>query len=216
MNSAVKLRYSTTIAKGVIRGGYEHRTRYQHADPDSTRLERGHAALPVATLDGIATSPLTSRLGRWPWSVLTADAMSIITLALVRETLVERDRYGHTLRFYITPHFAKCQPAASLKLRLVSGTASRPAGFTKQALCKVACAICRWPWRCGMVSALRAMCLSQWPTASQHGEPRPPLAVPLRGNSLAQTARLPPRGALSRAGSAGLVQNYVPQSVNSL
>lgn len=29
-----------------------------------------------------------------------------------------RTRYGHTLRFYITPHFAKCAPAAALKLRL--------------------------------------------------------------------------------------------------
>ena len=47
-------------------------------------------------------------------------------------------RYGHPLRFYITPHFVKCAPVAALKLRLVPPTASRPLGFTKQALCKVA------------------------------------------------------------------------------
>ena len=44
---------------------------------------------------------------------------------------------GHPLRFYIRPHFAKWPPVAALKLRLVSSTAARPRGFTKQALCKV-------------------------------------------------------------------------------
>ena len=36
---------------------------------------------------------------------------------------------SHTLRFYITPHFAKCQPVTTLKLRFVSATASRPSGL---------------------------------------------------------------------------------------
>jgi hypothetical protein len=44
---------------------------------------------------------------------------------------------GHPLRFYIRPHFVKWSPVAALKLRLMSPTAARPRGFTKQALCKV-------------------------------------------------------------------------------
>jgi len=58
--------------------------------------------------------------------------------ALVCVAVVAHTRYGHPLRFYITPHFVKCAPVAALKLRLVPPTASRPLGFTKQALCKVA------------------------------------------------------------------------------
>ena len=53
-------------------------------------------------------------------------------------TVVTHARYGHPLRFYITPHFGKCSPVVALKLHLVSPTASRPYGFPKQALCKVA------------------------------------------------------------------------------
>ena len=37
-------------------------------------------------------------------------------------------RYGHPLRFYITPHCPQCPPVAALKLRLVPVTASRPSG----------------------------------------------------------------------------------------
>ena len=53
-------------------------------------------------------------------------------------TVVTHARYGHPLRFYIRPHFRKCSPVVPLKLHLVSPTASRPSGFPKQALCKVA------------------------------------------------------------------------------
>lgn len=81
-------------------------------------------------------------------------------------------RYGHTLRFYITPHFAKCSPVAALKLRLVSPTAARPHGFAKQALCKVAFAWVRarqpsalpGRWR-----ALRAAARSPWWLPWQQG-----------------------------------------------
>ncbi len=66
--------------------------------PDSADPQRGHAALPVATLCVTTTSPLAVHPSRWPWSVLKADAMSIITLAVVFDTLVEHVRYGHTLR----------------------------------------------------------------------------------------------------------------------
>jgi hypothetical protein len=40
-------------------------------------------------------------------------------------------RYGHPLRFYITPHFAKCSPVATLKLRLMSPTAGAPSRVYK-------------------------------------------------------------------------------------
>jgi hypothetical protein len=46
-------------------------------------------------------------------------------------------RYGHPLRFYITPHFTKWWPVAAPGLRLVSSTAVRPLGFIKPILCKV-------------------------------------------------------------------------------
>ena len=59
-------------------------------------------------------------------------------LAAVFMAVVAHARYGHPLRFYITPHFRKCSPVVPLKLHLVSPTASRPSGFPKQALCKVA------------------------------------------------------------------------------
>ena len=58
--------------------------------------------------------------------------------AVVFGAVVAHARYVQTLRFYIRPHFAKRSPVATLKLRLVSPTASRPHGFPKQVLCKVA------------------------------------------------------------------------------
>ena len=42
--------------------------------------------------------------------------------------VVAHARYGHPLRFYITPHCPQCPPVAALKLRLVSVTAARPSG----------------------------------------------------------------------------------------
>lgn len=49
-------------------------------------------------------------------------------LATVFVAVVARARYGHPLRFYITPHCPQCPPVAALKLRLVSVTALRPSG----------------------------------------------------------------------------------------
>jgi hypothetical protein len=43
---------------------------------------------------------------------------------------------SHTLRFYITPHFAKC-PAVRSQARSAAGHRFAPFGFAKQALCKV-------------------------------------------------------------------------------
>ncbi len=130
-------------------------------------------------------------------------------------------RYGHALRFYITPHFVKCAPVAALKLRLVPPTASRPCGFTKQALCKVAFAgvgrtavgasrshprptrrrlralvvvVALWHW-----SGAARCALGQWPAASHVVcAPAHPCASPLRGFSPARwSARPPPVGAPS-------------------
>ena len=130
-------------------------------------------------------------------------------------------RYGHPLRLYITPHFAKCRAVAPLKLHLVPHTASRPFGFTKQALCKVAfagggrTAVCasrslarptrRRPRALVGVPALwhwsgAARCVAgQWPAASHVVcAPAHPCASPLRGISPARwSARPPPVGAPS-------------------
>ena len=48
--------------------------------------------------------------------------------AVVCVAVVALARYGHPLRFYITPHCPQCPPVAALKLRLVPVTASRPSG----------------------------------------------------------------------------------------
>ena len=48
--------------------------------------------------------------------------------AVLFVAVVARARYGHPLRFYITPHCPQCPPVAALKLRLVPVTASRPSG----------------------------------------------------------------------------------------
>ncbi len=47
---------------------------------------------------------------------------------MVCVAVVALARYGHPLRFYITPHCPQCPPVAALKLRLVAVTASRPSG----------------------------------------------------------------------------------------
>ena len=39
--------------------------------------------------------------------------------AVVFVAVVAHARYGHRLRFYIRPHFAKCSPVVSLKLRSI-------------------------------------------------------------------------------------------------
>ena len=49
-------------------------------------------------------------------------------LVAVFVAVVAHARYGHPLRFYITPHCPQCPPVAALKLRLVPVTASRPSG----------------------------------------------------------------------------------------
>ena len=82
------------------------------------------------------------RPGQWPQSVgkagtpcqaathrLAAHRAGRLVVASVAHA-----RYGHPLRFYIRPHFAKWSPAATLKLRLVSATADAPSRVYKTGL----------------------------------------------------------------------------------
>ena len=121
--------------------------------------------------------------------------------------LLAHPRYGHPLRFYITPHFRKCRAVVALKLHLVPHTAARPDGFPKQALCKVAfagdgrtgvgaprsrvhalrAAVCAPLWCACTVASVRryALRFGQWPAASHVvSAPAHPRASPLRGIGL--------------------------------
>ena len=135
--------------------------------------------------------------------------------------VVAHARYGHPLRFYITPHFVKWSPVATLKLRFVSSTASAPSRVHKTGLMQsglrwvrshsrrrfpVACAPYAppavRPFGCrGAVASVRrcAHCSGQWPAASHLVcAPAHPRASPLRGISPARwSARPPPVGAPS-------------------
>jgi hypothetical protein len=137
-------------------------------------------------------------------------------------TCVVFARYGHPLRFYITPHFRKCSAVVPLKLHLVPRTALRPFGFPKQALCKVAFAgggrtavgasrsLARPTRRRlralvgvpapGHWSGAARCAVGQWPAAS-HLVCAPPTLWPRRCAALALrwSARPPPRGSLSPA-----------------
>jgi len=111
--------------------------------PYGVGLQRSHVPPPVAALGGNCTSPLYQfrcSVGLVSGHGGVPPCPGSTRLPLGVSGSVARARYAHTLRFYITPHFVKCSPVAALKLRLVSPTALRPPGFTKQALCKVACA----------------------------------------------------------------------------
>jgi hypothetical protein len=66
--------------------------------------------------------------------------------------VVVRARYGHPLRFYITPHCPQCPAAIPLKLHLVSVTAARPSGEGNRRYAK-------WPSleRSSVVGAFRSL-----------------------------------------------------------
>ena len=68
-----------------------------------------------------------------------------------------RARYGHPLRFYITPHCPQCPAVTALKLHLVPVTASRPSGEGNGTLCKVAYAIRRWSCAVAYVSCFASV-----------------------------------------------------------
>jgi hypothetical protein len=123
------------------------------------------------------TSPLSVCDGRWPGSVgkvpvhhakplpfgslaHRAGGRSGASVALVR--------YGHPLRFYITPHCPQCPAVAALKLRFVPFTASRPSGEGNGTLCKVAYAIRRWSCAVAYVSCFASVPVGG-PCAGHHG-----------------------------------------------
>lgn len=150
-------------------------------------------------------------------------------------TVVTHPRYSHPLRFYIRPHFRKCSPVVPLKLHLVSPTASRPSGFPKQALCKVAYAgtgasavgaprsLARPTRRrlCALVIAVapgywlgaaRGV-VGQWPAASHVvcAPAHPQGLARFAGVGPARSARPPPKGAPSARAppSLGFATNLV-------
>ena len=111
--------------------------------------------------------------------------------------VVAHARYGHPLRFYITPHCPHCPALAALKLRLVPVTASRPLGegnrrYAKwpslepvaqpsalpgrwHALRAAVCAPLWLSWHLGICQALRALFWSVACGQSCGVCPRPPL-----------------------------------------
>ena len=148
--------------------------------------------------------------------------------------LLAHPRYGHPLRFYITPHFRKCRAVVALKLHLVPHTAARPDGFPKQALCKVAfagdgrtgvgaprsrvhalrAAVCAPLW-CPCTVALVRRCalrFGQWPTASHVVSAPPALGLAAARHWPARSARPPPRGSLSRAPSRAFHESAPSQA----
>ncbi len=105
--------------------------------PGTTRLsrgilqQRGYVPPPVAALGGNGTSPLDPAR----CAVVSGSGHGGIPpcpnstkLSRGVRAVVVHARYGHPLRFYITPHCPQCPPVAALKLRLVSVTALRPSG----------------------------------------------------------------------------------------
>ena len=148
--------------------------------------------------------------------------------AVVCMAVVALARYGHPLRFYITPHCPQCPPVAALKLRLVPVTASRPSGegnrrYVKwpslesaaqpsalpgrwHALRAAVCAPLWLVWHRGISQALRAVLLvSGLRPVMWCVPPPPPCASPLRGISPARwSARPPPVGAPSARAPTGL------------
>jgi hypothetical protein len=144
-----------------------------------------------------------------------------------RRATVVRPRCGHTLRFYIRPHFRKCRPVVSLKLHLVPVTASRPPGFLKRALCKVAYA----PAGCGSSAgfssgASRSILVSGLrPCAGCQPPPTPgprrfaalaPRGLPVRPpRGLPQPAQQPKKAALTRRKDPKLTQSNGAKSRKS-
>jgi hypothetical protein len=147
-------------------------------------------------------------------------------------------RYGHPLRFYITPHFAKCRAVAPLKLHLVPHTASRPSGLQNRRYAKwpsletvaqpsalpgrwraLRTAVCAPLWVClhlGISQALRAVLSVSGLRPVAWCVP-PPTRGPRRCAALAPrwTARPPPTGAPSvsaKPGAAALTRRLVAKS----
>lgn len=175
----------------------------------------------IASASQVLVSALWRRYGlgslahRAGSAVASGSAWHRVCVAVVAHA-----RYGHPLRFYITPHCPQCPPVAALKLRLVPVTASRPSGegnrrYAKWPSLESVAQPSALPGRCtpyappsarpcgcrGVVASVRrcALCFGQWPAASHLVcAPAHPCASPLRGLSPARwSARPPPVGAPS-------------------
>lgn len=97
--------------------------------PGRTRLsrhhvkQRGHARPPVASLGGRQASPLAPSAQCGGGGQPAAKAASrhgqaprvSASAAAGRRVTVRHPRCGHTLRFYIRPHFTKCGAVAALR-----------------------------------------------------------------------------------------------------
>ena len=154
--------------------------------------------------------------------------------AVVCVAVVALARYGHPLRFYITPHCPQCPPVAALKLRLVSVTAARPSGegnrrYAKwpslesvaqpsalpgrwHALRAAVCAPLWLSWRCGIGQALRAVCLvgGLRPVILSSTLPARKWLIPLKTDIKPQTTKRAWRGLMG-----SVVSNPGPQKVTS-
>ena len=116
-----------------------------------------------------------------------------------RRVMLALARYGHPLRFYIRPHFAKRPPVASLKLRLVPAAATRPTGSQNRPYAK-------WPklsrffyvsaWHCP--GATRRVLFSGLRPVTRC-QPRPPAAA-------APPSRPPPWGSQQPGTGAALAR----------
>ena len=84
----------------------------------------------IASASQVLVSALWRRI--WPRlacaSCWISHRLRLGLAAVVFVAVVAHARYGHPLRFYITPHCPQCPPVAALKLRLVPVTAARPIG----------------------------------------------------------------------------------------
>ena len=142
------------------------------------------------------TSPLSVCDGRWPGSVgkvlvhhakpspfgslaHRAGGRSGASVALVR--------YGHPLRFYITPHCPQCPAVTALKLRFVPFTASRPSGEGNGTLCKVAYAIRRGSCAVAYVSCFASVPVGG-PSAGHHDHEAGALRRPGAGAEFGKSA----------------------------
>ena len=200
--------------------------------PNITAFLSRESVASVSGQGGVPTRPHTSEentvsasqasiraLWRWVW-VSAGFASPGLKTALIMAPVMH-PRYGHSLRFYIRPHFRKCGAVVALKLHLVPHTAARPHGFPKQALCKVAyagvgrtavgaprsrvhalrAAVCTPLWCASTVALVRrsALRFDQWPAASHVVSAPPTLGLAAARHWPARSARPPPRGSLRTA-----------------
>jgi hypothetical protein len=164
--------------------------------------------------------------GQWHWSVgkaLVRHAKPPHLGSLSHRVgqrlgaVVVRARYGHPLRFYITPHCPQCLAVTALKLHLcqsplralagegnrryakwpslgeVAQSSALPGRFAPYAPPPVALVVC---WRCGIYQALCALFLSAAPPCILYWPPPTP-GLACFAASPARSSRPPPKGAPS-------------------